>query len=62
MGDESNSRKLLRRLKEAGFVEVSQKGSHLKLRKGDRTVILPHPKKDLPAGTVRSILAAAGLI
>lgn len=52
---ETNSRKLLKVLKDAGFEEVSKKGSHLKLRKGDRTVILPHPKKDLPAGTVRSI-------
>jgi predicted RNA binding protein YcfA (HicA-like mRNA interferase family) len=59
---ETDSRKILRMLKVAGFEEVSQKGSHLKLRRGDRTVILPHPKKDLPVGTVRNILAAAGLI
>lgn len=58
---ETNSRKLLKLLKEAGFEEVSKRGSHLKLRKGDRTVILPHPKKDLPLGTVRSIYEAAGL-
>ena len=59
---ETNSRKLLKLLKEAGFEEVSKRGSHLKLRKGDRTVILPHPKKDLPLGTVRSIYEAAGLL
>ncbi|VDC31541.1 type II toxin-antitoxin system HicA family toxin [Pseudogemmobacter humi] len=59
---ETNSRKLLKVLKEAGFEEVSKKGSHLKLRKGDRTVILPHPKKDLPPGTVRSIYQQAGLL
>lgn len=58
---ETNSRKLLKLLKAAGFEEVSKKGSHLKLRKGDRTVILPHPKKDLPLGTVRSIYEQAGL-
>lgn len=59
---ETNSRKLLKILKDAGFEEVSKKGSHLKLRKGDRTVILPHPKKDLPTGTVRNIYEAAGLM
>lgn len=59
---ETNSRKLLRVLKEAGFEEVSKRGSHLKLRKGDLTVILPHPKKDLPLGTVKSIYQMAGLL
>lgn len=59
---ETNSGKLLKVLKSAGFEEISQKGSHLKLRKGERTVILPHPKKDLPLGTVRSIYKAAGLL
>ena len=58
---ETNSRKLLKLLKAAGYEEISKKGSHLKLRKGDRTVILPHPKKDLPLGTVRSIYEQAGL-
>ncbi len=59
---ETNSRKLLKRLKAEGFEEISKTGSHLKLRKGDRTVILPHPKKDLPLGTVRSIYRQAGLL
>lgn len=59
---ETNSRKLLQRLKAAGFEEISKKGSHLKLRKGDRVVILPHPKKHLPLGTVRSIYEQAGLL
>lgn len=59
---ETNSRRLLKVLTDAGFEEVSKRGSHLKLRKGDRTVILPHPKKDLPLGTVRSIYQQAGLL
>lgn len=59
---ETNSRKLLKVLKEAGFEEVSKRGSHLKLRRGDCTVILPHPKKDLPLGTVRGIYQQAGLL
>lgn len=59
---ETNSRKLLKVLKDAGFEVVSTKGDHHKLRKGDMTVILPHPKKDLPLGTVRSIYKQAGLL
>lgn len=59
---ETNSRKLLKVLKDAGFEEVSKRGSHLKLRKGDRSVILPHPKKDLPLGTVKGIYQQAGLL
>ncbi|RLL62812.1 type II toxin-antitoxin system HicA family toxin [Paenirhodobacter hankyongi] len=59
---ETNSRKLLKVLKDAGFEVVSVKGDHHKLRKGDRMVIPPHPKKDLPLGTVRSIYRQAGLL
>lgn len=58
---ETNSRKLLKILKAEGFEVVSTKGSHWKLRKGERTLILPHPKKDLPLGTVRKIYEQAGL-
>ncbi|WP_084694462.1 type II toxin-antitoxin system HicA family toxin [Sphingobium sp. YBL2] len=35
-------------------------GSHHKFRKGDRTIIVSHPKKDLPTGTARNIARAAG--
>ncbi|MTD98994.1 addiction module toxin, HicA family [Paracoccus sp. YIM 132242] len=59
---ETDSRKIIRILKAEGFEEVSKRGSHLKLRKGDRTVIVPHPKKDLPTGTAISIYRQAGLI
>lgn len=59
---ERDSRKILAALKAAGFEVVSVRGSHHKLRKGDRTVIVPHPKKDLPTGTARAIYAQAGLL
>lgn len=59
---ERNSRQILQVLKAAGFEEVSKRGSHLKLRKGERTVIVPHPKKDLPLGTARNIYQQAGLL
>lgn len=57
---ERNSRKIIQRLEKDGFEVVSITGSHHKLRKGDRTVIVPHPKKDLPMGTARSIAKMAG--
>jgi predicted RNA binding protein YcfA (HicA-like mRNA interferase family) len=55
-----DSRDLLKKLLADGFEFVSARGSHYKLRKGDRTVIVPHPKKDLPKGTVISIFRQAG--
>lgn len=58
---ERNSRKLMKLLKDAGFEEVSVTGSHHKLRKGNRTVIITHPKKDIALGTVRNIYKMAGL-
>lgn len=30
---------------------VSVRGSRRKFRKGDVTIVVPHPKKDPPAGT-----------
>jgi predicted RNA binding protein YcfA (HicA-like mRNA interferase family) len=49
-------------LRRAGFVQVSQKGSHVKMRHSDgRTAIVPN-HKELAQGTLRSIvLRQAGL-
>lgn len=55
-----NSRDIVKRLKAEGFELVSVKGSHHKFRKGAITVVVPHPKKDLPAGTARSIARRVG--
>jgi len=55
-----NSKDIVKRLKQEGWTPVSVKGSHHKFRKGDKTVIVPHPKKDLPVGTVKSIFKLAG--
>ena len=54
------SRKIVRRLLADGFVRVSTKGSHHKFARDGVTVIVPHPKKDLPTGTARSIARMAG--
>ncbi len=55
-----NSRDIVKRLKAEGFELVSAKGSHHKFRKATITVVVPHPKKDLPAGTARSIAKRVG--
>lgn len=57
---ERNSKKIVKRLTAEGFELVAVKGSHHKFHKGGVTVIVPHPKKDLPLGTARSIARMAG--
>jgi predicted RNA binding protein YcfA (HicA-like mRNA interferase family) len=55
-------REIKRRLEAAGFVEVSQKGSHVKfVRRSDDivdTAIVPN-KREVAVGTLRSILSQA---
>ena len=56
-------REVERRLQEAGFVEVSQKGSHVKFARFSGkavvdTAIVPR-KREVPVGTLRSILSQA---
>jgi predicted RNA binding protein YcfA (HicA-like mRNA interferase family) len=51
----------IRALGRAGFREISQRGSHVKLRSaGGRTAIVPL-HRELAPGTLRSILRQAGL-
>lgn len=59
---ERDSKKIIKLLKDEGWEFVSSRGSHHKYRKGDRAVIVPHPKKDLPNGTARSIARMAGWV
>jgi len=58
-----NSRQVLKKLRAAGFVIVEQKGSHLQLKKHGRPgrVTVPHPKPELPIGTIRSIERQSGM-
>ncbi|MEQ6341728.1 MAG: type II toxin-antitoxin system HicA family toxin [Gammaproteobacteria bacterium] len=44
-----------------GFIFISQKGSHKKFRKGERIVIVPDLKREIPLGTFASILRQSGL-
>jgi predicted RNA binding protein YcfA (HicA-like mRNA interferase family) len=57
-----HSRDIIRRLRDDGFELVSVRGSHHKFTHREKriVVIVPHPKADLPPGTVRSIYKQAG--
>jgi len=58
-----DSRDIIKELKRDGWYEVSQVGSHKQFkhpRKKGR-VTLPHPKKDVPIGTLKSIEKQAGI-
>ena len=60
-----SSLEVVRTLERIGFKKVSQRGSHLKLRMKSpdmtRTVIVKMGAKDVPPGTMASILRQAGL-
>ena len=58
-----NSKDVVNILKEDGWLLIATKGSHNQykhpFKKGRATV--PHPKKDIPKGTLASILKQAEL-
>ena len=57
------SRLLIKELEEAGWILDRITGSHhlFKHLYNPYTIPVPHPKKDLPIGTVKSIRRRAGL-
>jgi predicted RNA binding protein YcfA (HicA-like mRNA interferase family) len=58
----TNSRDIKRRLEAERWVLVRVKGSHHQFRKAGNAlrITLPHPKKDLQIGLVKSIYEIAG--
>ena len=54
---------LIKKIKEDGWFLVNVVGSHQQFKHPTKKgkVTIPHPKKDLPIGTVHSILKQAGL-
>lgn len=56
-----SSREIIAVLEAHGFIFRSQRGSHAKYVKKKYTVIVPHPKKEIPMGTFRSIARQSGL-
>jgi len=59
----TSSRQLIKRLLDDGWTLARVSGSHHHFRHPTKpgTVTVPHPKKDLKKGTLKSILKAAGL-
>lgn len=58
-----NSKTILKLLLDDGWEIVRTKGSHHQLKHPGKTgtVTVPHPKRDLPIGTVRSIEKQSGI-
>ena len=58
-----SSREILKRLRADGWVLAAVSGSHHQFKHPVKPgkVTVPHPRKDLSPGTVRSILRQAGL-
>jgi len=61
---ERDSRKLIAELLADGWMAVGITGSHHHFKHPTKQgkVTVPHPRKDLPIGTVRSILRQAKLL
>jgi predicted RNA binding protein YcfA (HicA-like mRNA interferase family) len=57
-----SSRELIRRLERDGWVLVRTRGSHRQYRHPEKPglITVPHPKHDLPTGTLRAIFRAVG--
>ena len=59
-----SSNQIIKVLSKYGFIFISQKGSHIKLRKEGSptfTVIVPAERKQIPVGTFNSIVRQSGL-
>ncbi len=57
------SRDVIRRLKKEGWFVVNTEGSHVQLKHPEKSgrVTVPHPKSDIPVGTLKSIERQAGI-
>ena len=64
-GEESglDSRDVIRELKRDGWFQVKQVGSHKQFKHPTKKgrVTVPHPKRDIPIGTLKSIEKQAGI-
>ncbi|WP_306343033.1 type II toxin-antitoxin system HicA family toxin [Komagataeibacter diospyri] len=58
-----DSRDVIRKIEAAGWFHRRTTGSHHHYRHPERpgTVTVPHPKRDLPKGTLRSIEKQSGV-
>ncbi len=58
-----DSRQIIKMLEKDGWYKVDQSGSHIQFRHPSKKgrVTVPHPKKDIPVGTLKSIERQAGI-
>ena len=58
-----NCREIIKVLKRDGWYEVAQAGSHKQFKHPTKAgrVTVPHPKRDIPRGTLKSIEKQAGI-
>lgn len=55
-----SGREVMRALERLGFAQIGQRGSHVKLRRGSATVIVPD-HREIRKGTLSAILQQAGV-
>ena len=58
-----NSKDIIAVLVAAGWFQVASRGSHVQLKHPDKPgrVTVPHPKRDIPIGTLKSIEKQSGV-
>jgi len=58
-----DSRMIIKMLQKDGWYKADQSGSHIQFRHQSKKgrVTVPHPKKDIPIGTLKSIERQAGI-
>lgn len=54
-------KKVIKELEANDWVFVSQKGSHMKFKKGNKVCIVPNHKGDIPKGTLSQIVRSTGI-
>lgn len=58
-----SSKQIIRAIEADGWYRVGQTGSHVHFKHDTKTgkITVPHPVKDLPIGTLKSIEKASGV-
>ena len=58
-----NSRDVIKAVEKDGWYKVNQVGSHKQFKHATKPgrVTVPHPKRDIPIGTLKSIEKQAGI-
>jgi predicted RNA binding protein YcfA (HicA-like mRNA interferase family) len=58
-----DSKHIISELKAEGWYEIARKGSHIQFKHPTKPgrVTVPHPRRDIPIGTLKSIELQSGL-